>query len=156
MAIDVIGAWLSNRPKKVTEQPTFDAAFDPLKTDLLASTRKRMADPMTAAAPYKHAINRRFQSLPGRVSTNLAKRGMLKSGQLGANLKGVEFARQDALSNLEGTLDQNTMDLALRLLGTGRGNATTYPGIGLPGAIGQGLENFTAMAMLSELLAGGG
>lgn len=139
------------RSKKVkqrqTTTPLWGEDFAPLKGDLLGTIRARLADPMAGAAPYKHAINRRFAAVPGRVATGLARRGMLKSGQLGANLKGVEFARQDALADLEGSIDQSTLDLAMRLLGMGRGTEsfgeTQYPGNKLGGAISGGLFGLT-------------
>jgi len=115
---------------------------------MLSTVQNRMANPLEAAAPFKHAINRRFQALPGTVSTQLAKRGFGKSGQLGSALKGVEFARNDAMADLEGRIDQSTLQLAMQLLGLGRGQSesgtssgfTEYPGNKLGGGISGGLS----------------
>jgi len=116
-----------------------------------------MANPLEAASPFKHAINRRFQGIPERVATGLAKRGFGKSGQLGTGLKGVEFARNDAMSELEGRIDQSTLDLALQLLQTGRGStgSTTYPGNKLGGGISGGVRGLTAAFGMGPFGGGG-
>lgn len=106
-------------------------------------------DPLRIAAI--NATNRRFQGLPQKIATNLAQRGYGKSGKLGGELKGVEFARQGEIGDIEGKFaemllgrEDKNYDLASMLMGLNRG--TDQVGSGTQKTTKSWLENIMELA----------
>jgi len=165
--ISALAGGLANRKQTSTSMPTLDPAFGGMQSDLIAAIQKRMADPSYGTEPLRlglmEGVNRRYSTLPQRVTTKLAQRGFGDSGQTGAALKGVELARMGEQGDIatkmaELTLgrEDSTLDLINRILAGARGETRTGSGNVLGGAIGAGAGTMSMLTMLNKLLKGGG
>jgi hypothetical protein len=151
--------------------PSWTPEFQTLNDRLLAGITGRLANPAAGTDPLRisaiNATNRRFQGIPQKLATNLASRGYGKSGSLGSGIKGVEFARQGALSDIEGKFaemllgrEDKNYDLATALMGMNRGQTQT--GSGTQKTTKSWLENIMSLAGLAMpfitggLMGGGG
>src|SRR5512143_1765374 len=168
---------LSGRSKKSTggqtrtgsTTPTWGPEFQPLLSGALSSLSERMLNPEAGTEGIRlnalDRVNRRFEGLPDRVSTSLARRGFGRSGTLGKNLKGLEVERLRNLSDVDTQMadlifgrEMQGYGLAAQLLGLGRGSEyqdqqdwwQKGPSNMLGGAIGGGLQG------LAGVLGGGG
>lgn len=140
-----------------------------LQGDLLSAIQKRMADPAAGTEPIRlgllEKVNQRYRGLPSRVGTQLAKRGMGQSGQMGAALKGLELARSGEISDVNTSMastilgrEDSTLQLINQILGLNRGTTSTGTQTGsgnmLGGAVGAGTETLTTMLLLDKILKG--
>jgi len=167
--VSALGGALANRKSTSTStnMPTVAPEYAGLQGDLIKGITERMSNPTAGIEPVRlglmEGVNRRYKTLPGKVSTALAQRGFAQSGQTGAALKGVELARMGEQSDIATRMaefglsrgDQG-LDMAMRLLGMGTGQTatTTQPGNRLGGAFGAGSETLSTLMMLDKLLKG--
>jgi len=158
---------LANRKSTSTTMPTLDPAYLGLRGDLIKRITDLMGDPAKGTEALRlglmEGVNRRYQTMPGKLTTQLAKRGFAKSGQLGQGFKGLELARSGEIGDIDTKIadlilgrETQSYDLASRLLASGRGQTTTQSGNVFGGAIGGGLETLSTLTTLEKLLAGGG
>jgi hypothetical protein len=161
-----LGGALANRGQKSTQTPTLSPEMAPLQSDLISRIMARMSDPSAGTEPLKlglkSSVNQRFSTLPQRLTTSLAKRGFADSGQLGQGFKGLELARMQELGDVDTEIaklilgrEDQTMDLANRLLSAGRGVSTATSGNMLGGAIGAGTETLTTLMAMQKMFGGG-
>lgn len=172
--VSALGGVLANRKSKAkstsTSTPTLSPELQPLQRDLISQISERMKNPGAGLEPVRlglmEGVNRRYQNLPGKITTQLAQRGMAKSGQLGANLKGVELSRMFDLGDIDTKIAELTQsrgdaatDLASRFLSASAGRTTTgestQPGNMLGGAVGAGSETLSMLMMMDKLMKGG-
>jgi hypothetical protein len=169
--VSALAGGLNNRKQKTTSStsPTFSPEFQRLLGDLMGKVTERMGDPAKGVEPLRlglmEGVNRRYSTLPQRVTTSLSKRGFANSGQLGSALKGVEMARMGEQGDIATKMAELTLgredsgyDIAMRMLGLGRGSESesTSPGNVAGGAVSGGAETLTTLMMLDKLLKGGG
>ncbi len=178
---------LSGRSKKSTggqtstrtgsTTPTWSPEFQPLLSGALSGIGARMLNPEAGTEGIRlnalDRVNRRFEGLPDRLSTSLARRGFGKSGQLGQGLKGIETERLRNLSDVDTQMadlifgrEMQGYSLAAQLLGLGRGSEyedqsqsdwwNKTPSNMLGGAIGGGLQGLVMGGGLDKLLKWGG
>lgn len=161
---------LSNRGGKQTS--TTRQILSPQQQEiedlLVGKFKARLADPAAGTEPLRVSgidrINRRFASLPDRLTEQFSQRGYGASGSLGGALKGVEFARQGAIGDLESELlefilgrEDQTLSLAERFLNPRQTETvSTYPGNKLAGGIGSGVSSLSTLLLLNKLLKPGG
>lgn len=160
-----LGGGLANRATTQTTTPTLSPELQGLQTDLVDTLRKRMADPAQGTEPIRlgllESVNRNYRGLPNRVGTALAKRGMGRSGQMGAALKGVEMGRLGEISDVNTSMantvlgrQDSAMEIINRLLSGMRGMTSTGSGNVLGGAVGSGIQTLTTLTMLDKMLKG--
>ncbi len=158
---------LANRKSTSTSMPTLDPAYLALQGDLIKRITDLMADPSKGTEPLRlglmESVNRRYKTLPGKLTTQLAQRGFAKSGQLGQGFKGLELARSGEIGDINTRIadlilgrETQSYDLASRLLAAGRGQTNTQSGNVLGGALGSGLETLTTLTTLDKILKGAG
>jgi hypothetical protein len=163
--VSALGGALANRKSTSTSTPTVAPEYAGLQGDLIKQITERMSNPGAGVEPLRlglmEGVNRRFKTLPGKLTTSLAQRGFAKSGQLGAGFKGLELARMGEqgdiatrMAELELNRGDQGLDMATRLLGLGTGQTATQSGNMLGGGIGAGSETLTTLLMLDKLLKG--
>jgi hypothetical protein len=166
----VLGSILSSRKKttKTSSTPTYTPEMKALQERLLGYSGDLMTNPGKGLQPIKTAsadrINRRYQTMPGKISQNMASRGYGSSGDMGNTMFQTEFARSGEMSDLDSLMSQLMLDqqnkgatIGQNLLRMGQGSEGegTQPGNmaanGLMSA-GNGMENIASMLMMSKIL----
>lgn len=165
-----VASGLMNKGRTSTQNtaPTLDPSLQPLQDDILGRLRQRLeggTDLSGVKSPAIEAVNRRFRNLPSAITADFAGRGYGSSGVLQSEIARSHGDRIGALNDLEGKFagfqidqDNQAMDLATRLLASGRGSTTTATGGGtaVGSGISSGLETLTTLLTLQRLMGGGG
>lgn len=162
-----LGGGLANRGTSSTTSPTIDPAYAGLQSDLISRITQRMADPAAGTEPLRISgragINQLYKDAPDTISRQLNARGFGSSGKKGGALIKTELARRGELAGLDSKIaelilarEDTSMDLAMRLLGLGRGQTTSQSGNVAGGAVGPGIETLTYLDTVNKLLNAGG
>lgn len=113
-------------------------------------------------------VNRRYASMPGKISQSMAARGFGSSGNFGNSMYASDFQRSGDLSDLDAQFAQMGINqqnqgasIAQQMLAMTRGSTTT--GTGPSTALSDGfqsggnaLSNLGTLFTLQKLLKGGG
>jgi hypothetical protein len=166
----LLGGALAGRSKTYTSTttPQWSPEMQGLMSRLSAFTDQSMSNPGAGLQPIKQAatdnINRNYQGLSRRLSSQFASRGYGSSGDFGNSLYETEYQRAGDLSQLEGQfadreINQRNLGASLseQLLGMTRGTTTTgnSPSTAAGDAFqsaGNGLSNLSTLLMLSNVL----
>jgi hypothetical protein len=168
-AASAVAGALNNRKKKVTSSstPTWGPEYKGLQDQLMGYSQNLMSDPGKGLEPIRTAgadrINRRYQSMPGKISQNMASRGYGSSGEMGNTMYQTEFARSGEMSDLEELMSKLMLDqqnkgatIGQNLLQMGRGveGENITPGNVAGGALNGGLQTMSTMMALNKADSG--
>lgn len=147
----LIGSFLSGKPKTTTSTqtgtmnqtntstPTFTPEGLQLQRQLLDYQSSLTRDPAAGTGAINSAgvnqINRNYDALPGRISTQLASRGFGSSGQAGDQFYQAGNDRLNNLSNFQSQMNQLILNrqsqgaaLGTDLLNANRGTTSNISG----------------------------